>query len=230
MDSTTFSLITVVLIMIGTGGYFLFQQNQIAVRARLMQALAERIGFHFLTGIPLSQAGSISTSALLKKCDHGRLNHFMYGQTDQARLQIFDHEYTIQSSVYGRTRTTWTYRQTVVAMTFTGTELVPFKLKPENLFHRFGHWLGDQDIDFRRHPDFSNKYVLESHDRQQVREFLDDELLDFLTDCDLPHFECTRTAFLLYQPETILSVDQIETSMRQAYAIYQALLDRQRRR
>jgi len=43
-------------------------------------------------------------------------------------------------------------------------QLIPRQIRPEGLLPIFGEWLGDQDINFPQHPEFSRLYVLQSNE------------------------------------------------------------------
>lgn len=225
MDSSLVMILTVVVACTVVPILFLLQQYTFSNRQVQMRGLANELGLEFLTSIPVNQVGSIATSRLLQKSDQGRVINLMCGETDLARIQIFDFEYEIQ---YHRHRKT--YRQTVVAMMFSGMQLAPCRIYPESCWNFIGELLGDQDINFADHPEFSRRFVVQSHHEAETRAMLDRELMEFFCQDPQRNFESTRTAFLLYEPETVLSVDQIRAKMKDAYSLYQQLLASQERR
>jgi len=74
----------------------------------------------------------------------------MTTETDDVQLSIFDYQYTT-----GGDESWHTHRQTVVALE---SDM--------------------QGIDFEKHPEFSDSFVLTGNDEQAVRSFFDEKLLD----------------------------------------------------
>lgn len=225
MDPTLVIVITVVIACLVVPMLLFMQQYTFADRQVQMRGLANQLGMEFMKSVPLSQLGSISTAKLLHQYDDGRVVHFMFGQTDQARIQIFDFEYTYWSGKYRRTS-----RQTVVSMTFAGLQLAPCHVYPESCLNFIAELLGDQDINFDDHPEFSRTFVVQSHFEEETRQMFDRTLMDFFCQDPELNFESTRTAFLLYRPGQVLSPAQIQGVMTDAYNMYQELGASQQRR
>lgn len=233
MDPDYLILIAVVATALILPILLLMQQFSIADRQATMHRLANELQLEYMSGVPKSQLGSIATAQLFQmgtgsiwsSIGQDRVTNFMFGQTDQARLQIFDYEYTIGSGKHRHTR-----RQTVVAMMFAGLHLAPCRVYPESCLNFLAELLGDQDINFEDHPEFSRLFVVQSHHEAETREMFDGPLMDFFCQDPELHFESTRTAFMLHRPRKILDPAEIRTLMASAYQMYQALMDMQERR
>jgi hypothetical protein len=89
-------------------------------------------------------------------------------------VTIFDHKY-----VTGGGKSSHTWNHSVVCFRFEGTELPSFSLRPENIWHKIGSWLGYQDIDFDSHPVFSSNYLLRGGDEDAIRMLFTDPVLEF---------------------------------------------------
>jgi hypothetical protein len=69
------------------------------------------------------------------------------------------------------------FAQTVAAFKMPIT-IADFEMRPEGLFNKIGSALGQQDINFDSHPEFSERYLLRG-DEAQVRRFFTSPLLGF---------------------------------------------------
>ena len=110
-------------------------------------------------------------------CLRGRdrtLKNLVQGEIDDVAISVADYSY-----VTGHGKGRKTHCQTVALLECNRSYLPPFKLMPENVFHKIGSVFGYQDIDFYTHPEFSNKYLLQGPNEPEIRRCFGPTVLDF---------------------------------------------------
>ena len=105
-----------------------------------------------------------------------QVTNLMVADTAHARVSLFDFRYTVGSGKH-----TKVFCQSVLAMEAETLECPAFSLRPEGGWDRVVSMVGAQDIDFEQHADFSAAFVLKGDVEDEVRAYLDRELLDFFT-------------------------------------------------
>ncbi len=135
-------------------------------------------------------------------------------------FRIFDFAYTVSTG-----KTTTTIRQTVLYVHSTSLALPQFWMKPENIFHKLGIWLGLQrDINFEAYPEFSKQYFLKSKDEDYVRATMHDLVLRFFTIEKNWYLEGIGYMMLLYRQGVLLEAAQIKELRNKGLKVYNMLL------
>ena len=93
-----------------------------------------------------------------------------------AEVWIFDYQYVI-----GGGNSTRRISQSVFLIQSDTLNVPQLLLKPENVFHRIGTFLGKQDIDFEEFPVFSKQYLLKGPNENWIRQTINEDLLHFFT-------------------------------------------------
>ncbi len=113
---------------------------------------------------------------LFRKGKRRTISNVLY-QVDawhETNLSIFDYSYVANNKKNSRQ-----YKQTVFFIRSKRLGLPEFYMQPEHFFHRIGALLGFEDIDFKEHPEFSNRYHLKGEDEEWVREAFDQNVIRF---------------------------------------------------
>jgi hypothetical protein len=144
-------------------------------RSDKVQAIATRLGFTF------RRKATDADKALIVGCHianagHGHVtsNVLEAAQSDELKLILFDHVYTI-----GYGRSSQQYKQTVTRMQSPILNLPSFVLFPETFFSKIGKLFGGADINFPEAPQFSKKYILRGPDEAAIRSLFTPALLQF---------------------------------------------------
>jgi len=189
-------------------------------RREALMALATEMGLQFSEVQDEDLLLKMQAFSLFNK-GHGRkMKNVMTTETDDARLSIFDYQYTTGGGQHSHT-----HQQTVVALESDTLELPVFSLRPEGFFQKIGAAIGMQDIDFETHPDFSDSFVLTGNDEQAVRSFFDETILDLFVHHKGICVESTPGTFIYFRNGQ-RKPEQIREFMNQAYGIYSAFEDR----
>ena len=67
-----------------------------------------------------------------------------------------------------------------------------------------------RDINFKRNPNFSTKFVLSGEDEEAVRNFFTDELLQFMADKEVHHIESNGEALMIFKYLHIAKTDEVQ--------------------
>jgi MFS superfamily sulfate permease-like transporter len=88
--------------------------------------------------------------------------------------------------------------------------IVPdFALEPEGLWSKLFESVSGKDIDFINHPVFSRKYYLRGNSENQVRDFFNEPLIQFLENREEMHIECHRNRLIFYKKRDLLEPAEI---------------------
>jgi hypothetical protein len=145
-------------------------------RSDKIQAVATRLGFTF------RRKATDADNALIVGCHiansgHGHItsNILEAAQSDELKMTLFDHVYTI-----GYGKSSQQYNQTITRMQSPVLDLPSFVLFPETFFSKIGKLFGGADINFPEAPEFSKKYILRGPDEAAIRSLFSPALIQFL--------------------------------------------------
>jgi hypothetical protein len=145
-----------------------------ARRTQEMQSVAGQLGWQFSPAVPFDGIPVVREFPLFLRGRHRQIRNFMSGRRSGHQVAVFDYRYVTGSGTSRRT-----HRQTVVHVHTPGMRYPRFDLRPERVFHRLGSMLGYQDIDLKRHPEFSRNYLLRGADEEAVRDVFKPGVVEF---------------------------------------------------
>lgn len=122
----------------------------------------------------------------------------------EMEMHLFDYHYTISTG-----KSSYTFKQTVFFVQSKRLGLPQFLMKPENFFHKIGHFLGIKDINFEEFPEFSNQYYLKGPDEEFIRAALNEKVLRFFTVEKNWSLEGINYFLIFYCNDTILPPQKI---------------------
>ncbi len=85
-----------------------------------------------------------------------------------------------------------------------------FVMDQELLLDRVAHLAGFTDINFYLHPDFSKTFKLKGHDEKAMRQFFDDELIEFFQSNKAFHLESNGDELLIFEKERLGIIREIK--------------------
>lgn len=88
-----------------------------------------------------------------------------------------------------------------------------FTLEKESVIDRLMEGKGVSDIDFESHPDFSNAYLLQGSNEEEVRAFFNDNLLSYLEELEGYHVEAYAEGMIIYGQNKQLRPGEIDELM-----------------
>lgn len=144
-------------------------------RSDKIQAIATRLGLTFRRK-PTDADKALIVGCHIANAGHGHItsNVLEAAQSDELKMTLFDHVYTI-----GYGKSSQQYKQTVTRMQSPVLNLPSFVLFPETFFSKIGKFFGGADINFPEAPQFSKRYILRGPDEAAVRSLFTPALLQF---------------------------------------------------
>ena len=145
-------------------------------RSEKIQAIATRLGFTFRRK-PTDADKALIVGCHIANAGHSHItsNILEAAQTDELRMTLFDHVYTV-----GYGKSSQQYNQTVTRMQSPLLNLPAFVLFPETFFSKIGKLFGGADINFPDAPQFSKKFILRGPDEAAIRSLFTPALRQFL--------------------------------------------------
>ena len=189
-------------------------------RTAALQQIADSMGLTFSAKQDDELMARLRELPLFNR-GHGRkMRNVMTTESDNLRLNIFDYQFTTGGGQHSHT-----HRYSVVSFASASLQLPILSIQPEGFFAKLGAAMGMQDIDFDQHPEFSDQFRLTGEDEGAIRDFFDQELLDFFAPQNGLCLQCSP-GFFIYFRKGRRDADQIRDFLDQAYSTYAALNDR----
>lgn len=174
------------------------QLSQLAFQLKMDFAPADQWGLHhLLKDFKLFSIGGAQkiTNMMMHKDD-----------METTDFRVFDFSYTVSTG-----KSAVTVRQTVFYVHSSTLALPQFWMKPENIFHKLGIWLGLQhDINFVEYPEFSKQYFLKSKDEAYTRDTMKDQVLRFFTIEKNWYLEGVGYMMIFYKQNVMLEPAEIK--------------------
>ena len=148
-------------LILGVGlAFFIEYLEQLSKRSkekRTMQlaSIAHKLNLPFFPEGDDSLLERLNHFHLLSQGHSDEIWNMLHGETNNVELAVFDYQYTTGSGEHS-----YIDNQSVIYFRSPKLNLPQFAVRPEGIFHNIGSVLGQKDIDFVSHPDFSKKYLL----------------------------------------------------------------------
>ena len=143
-------------------------------RTAALEQIADIIGLTFSAEQDDELLARLRELPLFKRGHSRKMRNVMTTEADNLRLNIFDYQFTT-----GGGKNSHTHRYSVVSFASASLQLPLLSIQPEGFFAKLGAAMGMQDIYFDQHPEFSDQFRLTGEDEGAIRDFFDQELLDF---------------------------------------------------
>jgi hypothetical protein len=197
MDSFIIPLFIVAFVLV-----IVFSIYSSYLRTKALKELAQVLGYDFQPNrSSLPWTGYFN---LFSKGRGRRVRNYMEGHQGDAKIAIFDYQYTTGSG-----KNSHTYFQTVVLIESASLMLPKFFLCPENPLHKIGDFLGFRDIDLPEYPRFSKQTYLKGEDEAGVIRVFNHRIVPFYeTHPDL-WTEGFNAQLIVYRQSRRLAPEQI---------------------
>lgn len=129
------------------------------------------------------------------------------GKVHTFKVAIMDFHYTITANESSSERT---HRQTVLILDTGEKKLPPFEIFPETIFQKLKTKVGYQDINFRLHPVFSERYVVQGYYKDDIRKSMTEQFLSSMETQTGLRIQCTGTKVIFYRKKYLLKAEEIE--------------------
>lgn len=181
------------------------QSKKEALRQEKYQYLCASLGLNYLGKDEFGTKSYLKDFELFKYRS-GKIRNLSQKKSSalDSEINLFDYKYTISTG-----KTYHVFDQTVFFMNSKNLGLPVFQMKPENIGHKIGAFLGWDDIDFEAYPAFSDKYHLTGENENFIRHHFDETILKFFSKTSGWTIEAANYYMIFYSanslvPENIL--------------------------
>jgi hypothetical protein len=141
---------------------------------------------------------------------------------DFEKAGVFDYYYTVSTG-----KSSYTYRQTVYFTIHDELMLPAFRLFPEKWYHQISKWFGMQDMNSMLYPEFSKNYILQGEQPEFIwKLFQEEKLIDHFNAHIGWTIEAVGRYFIMYIPDKLHPVNEIDKFWKTGDALYALLLAR----
>ena len=189
-------------------------------RRQQMQETAQKLDMEFRITDEYGLIGMMKDFALFKKGYGKRISNIISNKKDLEKedIRVFDYKFIV-----GGGNSTRKVMQTVFYIHAKALNLPEFLIYPERFYHRIGEFMGMQDIDFEAFPDFSNQYLVQGPEESLVRNTLNDNILNYLTDEKNWYVEGMNYLLIFYKRGKRIPADQLEDFYAKGMKIFDYL-------
>lgn len=221
MDAGFWIIVAVVLIIVIPLAVMAVLKNE--RRRKQIRAALEQMGY-VVTDVHVDV--DLEPFAISRLGDRGVIDWrgFRF-QVDDALVTVFDYMVYSWAGRRGKQTMTKSDIQTVLLFESERLNLPVFALRPETLGAKIRNALGQQDIDFDQHPDFSSAYVLQGPDESQIRAFFTKEKLDFFAHTRGLAVEGFGQKLLFYRPKKVISAKKFDGFLKEGLAVLRLLTE-----
>ena len=139
----------------------------------------------------------------------------------ETELNVFDYHYAVQTN-----NATRHVNQSVFFVNSKLLALPEFRMQPEQLLHLVGSWLGFDDIDFEKYPEFSDAYYLKGKDEEMIRHVMRPRLLNFFTVERNWHVEGVGYFLVMYKHRGLFKPHRVHDLIDKGQRVMHLLSDR----
>ena len=185
-------------------------------RTEALLQVARTLGLSFEKSVKFNKLEEQYNCFQLFNHGHAKeIKNRMHGHRSSANLMIFGYEYTIGSGKHSST-----HKQTVISFETDRMTLPSFYLSPQTFIHKIGKIFGFQDIDFEKHPDFSDTYLLRGNDNEEVRRVFSPKILSYFERNKGINIEAKGNIILCYKKSKRIKPDDIKDFLAEAESIF----------
>ncbi len=219
MDAWVWIIVAIVLIIVVPIAVVAVLRNE--RRRKQIRAVLEQMGY-VVTDVHVDV--DLEPFAISRLGDRGVIDwRGLRFQVDDALVTVFDYMAYSWAGRGKNRRMSKADMQTVLLFESERLDLPAFSLRPETLGAKIRNALGQQDIDFDQHPDFSSAYVLQGPDESQVRAWFTDEKLDFFARTRGLCVEGLGQKLLCYRQKKVVSAKKFNEFLQEGLAVLHLL-------
>jgi hypothetical protein len=194
-------------------------------RTGRLEVVVAEMGLEFRSIGDPELLGRLGVFPLMNVGRSQELKNLILGDTSQGQLALFDFRY-----VTGHGKHKKTHRQSVLAMEAPELQQLPvFNMRPEGFWDKVGGVFGMQDVDFDDHVEFSKQFVLKGESEEELRPYMDRDLLDFFAARPGVCCEARPGVFLYYRRRKRVApeAELLQGFLEEGMMVFVALMERQ---
>ena len=167
--------------------------------------MAASIGFNYY--LEKSIPESFKGFKIYSEGSSQTIYNYITGKLGNVKVALMDFHYTINGS---EDVSDVTDRQTVLVLDTGEKKLPPFEIFPETILQKLKTKVGYQDINFRSHPVFSERYVVQGYYEEDIRKSMSEQFLSSIETQFGLRIQCTGTKIIFYRKNDLLKAEEIK--------------------
>ena len=191
-------------------------------RTKRLKAMAEELHLRFSPEASETLQAQLKNYHRFLQCDpyakDVRTRNLMQGEVSGINVFFFDYQYKYEAlSEYGDVGVD--VIQTVILFRSDELKLPSFQLRPEKFQDKIDSWYGTQDIDFKSHPKFSRKYLLQSPNEKEIKNIFNKKILSYYESRLGMWTAGGEGELLIYQPSKVVLAKDVRSFMEEQISI-----------
>ena len=198
-----------------------FKTFSTAVLAKERRQAAQKLGFQVTESLENELAESLER--IFDNRGTVDIHNAVRRESDLAKIVIADLDFSDPQNHHSGN----TNDETIVYIEAAGFSLPRFTMTTEGkLTNLLFSVVGNLDINFDEHPDFSRQYLLSGAAPDHVRGFFNSELLEYFSEHAGWQINASKNQLVIYRPGEVYDGEDMETMIASAIAIFVLLRTR----
>lgn len=174
-------------------------------RSAAFQVLANQLNLKYESQNDFGLIKQLSDFGLFKYGSSQKISNLLTEKAFDSENYLFDYQYVVSTG-----KSAVRFEQTVFFVNSKQLSLPQFVQKPESFFTNLMAFLGFDDIDFAKFPEYSDKFHLKGEYEEVIRFYFSEELLQLLSDQNSFNMEAMNYYFILYHQNKLIHTSELK--------------------
>ncbi len=188
-------------------------------RSASYQVLANQLNLKFEPQNEFGLIKQLSDFGLFKIGSSQKISNVLIEKTFDSENYLFVYQYVVSTG-----KSAVRFEQTVFFVNSKQLSLPQFVQKPETFFTKLMAYLGFDDIDFVKFPEYSDKFHLKGEYEEVIRFYFSEELLQLLSDQKSFNMEAMNYYFILYHQNKLIHTSELKAFRNLGMMLYNLFL------
>lgn len=188
-------------------------------RSASYQVLANQLNLKYEPQNEFGLIKQLSDFGLFKIGSSQKILNVLIEKTFDSENYLFDYQYVVSTG-----KSAVRFEQTVFFVNSKQLSLPQFVQKPETFFTKLMAYLGFDDIDFVKFPEYSDKFHLKGEYEEVIRFYFSEELLQLLSDQKSFNMEAMNYYLILYHQNKLIHTSDLKAFRNLGMMLYNLFL------
>lgn len=188
-------------------------------RSAYYQVLASQLNLKYEQQNDLGLIKQLSDFGLFNFGSSQKISNVLIEKSLDSENYLFDYQYVVSTG-----KSSVRFEQTVFFVNSKQLSLPQFVQKPETFFTNLMAYLGFNDIDFAKFPEYSDKFHLKGEFEEVIRFYFSEELLQLLSDQKSFNMEAMNYYFILYHQNKLINTSELKAFRNLGMMLYNLFL------
>lgn len=188
-------------------------------RSAYFQVLASQLNLKYEQQYDQGLIKQLSDFGLFKYGGSQKITNVLLEKAYDSENFLFDYQYVVSTG-----KSSVRFDQTVFFVNSKQLSLPQFVQKPESFFTNLMAYLGFDDIDFVKFPEYSDKFHLKGEYEEVIRYYFSEELLQLLSNQNSFNMEAMNYYFILYHQNKLINTTDLKAFRNLGMMLYNLFL------